>query len=113
MKSLSDFSEIVCADFEYQADLGERQRPVCLVAYGLKSGRRWRLWEDEFAAAPPYPVGQDTLFIAYFASAELGCHLVLGWPLPACVLDLCVEFKNLTNGLETLNGHSLLGALAY
>ena len=31
-----------------------------------------------------------------YASAELGCHLALGWPLPDNVLDLYVEFRNLT-----------------
>ena len=43
---------------------------------------------------PPYPIGPDVLFVAYFASAELGCHLALGWPLPARVLDLYAEFRN-------------------
>lgn len=112
MKTLAAFSEIVLADFEFQAEAGERPRPVCLVAYGLKTGRKWRLWCDEFTDRPPYPVDRDTLFVAYFASAELTCHLALGWPLPAYILDLYVEFKTQTNGLNTLN-HSLLGALAY
>src|SRR5262249_11812979 len=35
----------------------------------------------------------DALFIAFFASAELGCFLELGWPLPAHVLDLYAETK--------------------
>ena len=49
----------------------------------------------------------------YYGSAELGCHLALGWPLPANVLDLFTEFRTRTNGLWTPNGASLLGALAY
>jgi hypothetical protein len=60
---------------------------------------------------PPYPIGPDTLFVAYLASAELGCHLALGWPLPARVLDLYVEFRNRANGLSPPNGFGLLGAL--
>jgi DNA polymerase I len=43
----------------------------------------------------------------------LSCHLALGWQLPASVLDLCIEFKNLTNGLEMPGGKSLLDALVY
>src|SRR5262249_52165528 len=62
---------------------------------------------------PPYPIGPDVLFVAYFASAELGCHLSLGWPLPARVLDLYVEFKAKLNGLTPPNGFGLLGALIY
>ena len=51
-------------------------------------------------------------FVAYYASAELGCHLALGWPMPARILDLYAEFRCQTNGLPTVAGHGLLGALA-
>jgi hypothetical protein len=62
---------------------------------------------------PPYSIGPDVLFVAYLASAELSCHLALGWPLPARVLDLYVEFRNRANGLSPPNGFGLLGALAF
>src|SRR5208337_2448133 len=58
-------------------------------------------------------ISHDALFVAYYASAELGCYLALGWPFPANVLDLYAEFRNLTNGLPTPCGSGLLGALAY
>src|SRR5262249_22692583 len=87
--------------------------PVCLVALELRSGRLIRLWRDEFGSEPPYPADPDTLFVAYYASAELGCHLALGWPQPARILDLFVEFRNRTNGLETPSGAGLIGALTY
>jgi DNA polymerase-1 len=38
---------------------------------------------------------------------------VLGWPMPARILDLYVEFRNHTNGLSTLAGSGLLGALTH
>ena len=53
------------------------------------------------------------LFIAYYASAEIGCHLALGWPVPARILDLFTEFRNHTNGLPTTAGNGLVGALAH
>jgi hypothetical protein len=53
------------------------------------------------------------LFVAYYASAEVGCHLALGWPVPERVLDLFTEFRNHTNGIPTDSGAGLLGALAY
>jgi len=62
---------------------------------------------------PPYPTGPDVLFVAYFASAELGCHLALEWELPERVLDLYVEFRRHTNGLDPYCGNGLLGALAW
>src|SRR5262249_35973629 len=59
----------------------------------------------------PYGTGPDTLFVAFFASAELGCHRVLGWDRPAWVLDLFTEFRDRFNGLGTLAGKLLLVAL--
>ena len=53
------------------------------------------------------------LFVAYYASAELGCYRVLNWPMPERILDLFTEFRARTNGLETPAGNSLLGALSY
>ena len=73
-----------------------------------------RLWEDDLSGLTeaPYPTDNATLVIAYYASAEIGCHEALGWSMPARVLDLFAEFRNVTNGLETRCGNGLLGALA-
>ena len=113
MLDLLPFREIWAVDFEFGAEPGENPEPRCLVAWELRSGRKLRVWHEEFGAAPPYPTGPDVLFIAYYASAEIGCHLALGWPLPERVLDLFTEFRNRTNGVPTDNGNGLLGALAY
>jgi DNA polymerase-1 len=108
------FREIVLVDFEFnKGDQGNRPDPVCMVAHELRSGRRHRLWRGEFGSDPPYPIGADTLFVAYYASAEIGCHLAHNWPVPARVLDLYVEFRNLTNGRELPAGAGLIGALTY
>jgi DNA polymerase I len=87
------FDEIWLVDFEFRAPAGERPDPVCLCARELRSGRRLRLWRDELGATPPYSIGRHSLFVAYFASAELGCHLALGWPMPVRILDLFTEFR--------------------
>ena len=110
---LSAFREVVVADFEFVAAPGERPEPVCLVAHELRSGRRFRLWRKQFGPAPPYATGRDVLFVAYYASAELGCYRVLNWPMPERILDLFTEFRNYTNGRPTPCGASLLGALIY
>jgi DNA polymerase family A len=107
------FREVVVADFEFAIPPGERPQPVCLVAHELRSGRRFRVWKDQFGAAPPYATGADVLFVAYYASAELGCYRVLGWPTPPRIFDLFTEFRDRTNGLSVPGGASLLGALAY
>ena len=110
---LGPFREVWAADFEFVAHPGERPDVVCLVARELKSGRVIRLWRDQLGPVPPYAVGPDTLLVAYYASAELGCHRALGWPTPARVLDLFTEFRARRNGLATVAGSSLLGALTH
>ena len=118
------FRYIVAGDFEFEfgghdfpeeaGRSGGRPRPVCMDAKELRSGQKWQLWRGEFGPRPPFPIGRDALFVAYYASAELGCFKALGWPMPANVLDLYTEFRNRTNGLPTLNNSSgLVSALAY
>jgi DNA polymerase family A len=120
---LGAFNHVVVADFEFEfgghasfedaSRSGARQRPVCMVAKELRSGQVWRIWRDEFRSEPPFPIGPDALFVAYYASAELGCFRARGWPKPANILDLFTEFRDRTNGLPTLAGSSLVGALTH
>ena len=84
-----------------------------MVAKELRSGQTWRLWRGEFGPEPPFPVDSSTLFVAYYASAELGCFKALNWPQPEFVLDLFTEFRARTNGLNLPNGVSMLGAATY
>jgi len=117
------YRTIVAADFEFEfgghssfedaSRAGERPRPVCMVARDLITGQTWKLWRGEFGSAPPFPIGPDALFVAFYASAELGCFRALGWPMPANILDLFTEFRDRTNGLQTPAGAGLVGALTY
>jgi DNA polymerase-1 len=102
-------------DFEFHAPPGERPRPICMVAMELKSNRTIMLNETQLRARPeaPFPTGPDALFTAFYASAEFGCFLSLGWKLPERILDLYVEHCNSVSGLGTPFGNSLLGALEY
>ena len=86
---------------------------VCLVARELRSGQTLRLWRDQLGKLPPYRTDRRALFVSFVANAECACHLALGWPLPARILDLSPVFRNLTNGLSTPEGKGLLGALRY
>ncbi|MFC1827314.1 DNA polymerase [Thermodesulfobacteriota bacterium] len=62
---------------------------------------------------PPFSIDTASLYVAYYASAEMSCHLALGWPLPKNLLDLFAEFRNNRNGLQVPCGSGLLGALAF
>src|SRR5262245_38778947 len=113
IKELREFSEITCFDFEYQARPGEHVEPHCVVAHELRGGGRMRRWRDRMGSTPPYRVSPDCLFVSFNAAAELSCHLALGWELPIFNLNLCQEFKCLTNGLTLPSGNGLLGALEF
>ncbi|MBF0495034.1 MAG: DNA polymerase I [Deltaproteobacteria bacterium] len=106
------FDEIWAVDFEFHCPPGERPQPICLVAQEIYSGRIVRLWEDDLVQmkGSPFPAGDKSLFVAFYASAEFGCYLALGWAMPVWVLDLFVEFRCLTNGRVLPYGFSLLGA---
>ena len=85
-----------------------------MVARELFSGQLIRTWiSGELSTPCPIPLGKDILYVAYYATAELKCHLALGWPLPTNVLDLFVEFRCQTNGKLLPSGNGLLGALIY
>jgi hypothetical protein len=91
------FDEVVLADFEFNGQPGNRQNVICLCWRELRSGRSGRLWHDQLGSAPPYRIDNRTLFVAFYASAELQCHLALGWPLPENVLDLFAEYRCMRN----------------
>ena len=54
MNKLAPFKEVWLVDFEFGAKPGDIPEPVCLVAWEFNSGRKLRLWRDEFGALPPY-----------------------------------------------------------
>lgn len=109
------YREIWCCDFEFHGAGGDLPVPVCMVAKELRSGKVLRLWQDDLnlRRQPPFDTGSDSLFVAYYASAEIGCFLALGWKPPQSILDLFTEFRAETNGFWTPHGNGLLGALAY
>jgi len=86
-----------------------------MVAKEARSGQTLCIWQDELAelAVPPFDTGADALFVAYYASAEIGCFLALGWEPPSRILDLFTEFRAETNGVRPTHGNGLLGALSY
>jgi DNA polymerase-1 len=107
------FREVWLIDFEYFGRPGDRPVPVCMVAWELHSNRYLRLWQDQFRRRPPFDTGRDILFVAYYASAEVGCFLALGWPVPVRILDLFTEFRVATNGARVVASNGLLSALTY
>jgi DNA polymerase I len=106
------FREIWCIDFEFLSSDGENPQPVCLVAKEIGTGRLVRLWQDQLGSGPPFEIDDDTLIVAYYAPAEIGCFLSLGWSVPSRLIDLFAEFRRETNALAVAEGRSLLSALS-
>ena len=109
---------IYVVDFEYHpvhGIEGNSPDPVCMVARNLSDGTLKRYSRDQLneLRKAPFDTGPDSLFVAYYAPAELDCFMALGWPLPDNILDLYVEFRNKTNGLTLRHGSGLLGAMAH
>src|SRR5262249_36102686 len=111
---MDSFREIWFLDFEFCQWSGDVPRPLCYVARELKSNRLIRSWlEGERSLSQPPYLNKSNLVVAYYASAECGCHLSLNWSLPTYILDLYAEFRCRTAGLSRPHGTGLLGALAY
>jgi DNA polymerase-1 len=114
LKARGGYNHVVLGDteFEFAGVDGNLLRPVCGVFKDLANGQEWRLRRGEFGAAPPFSTGPDTLFVAYYASAEMGFFRAVPWPMPVRILDLFTEFRNFTNGLP-VESNKLIHALEY
>ncbi len=113
---LDHFSEVWVIDFEFFAPPGERPRPICMVGREYFSGRIEKLWfegSDPAYPALPFSTGLDTLVVAYYASAEIGCFIAQEWEPPVYLLDLFTEHRCLTNATERLRYNSLVKALLH
>ena len=82
-------------DFEFRADPGERPLVWCLAVRDVFTGVEQTYWRDDLLSMrfPPFDIGPDTAIVGYYASAEWGCFVQLGWPLPAQPIDLFAEVR--------------------
>jgi DNA polymerase I len=104
------FRTIVVGDSEYETSGGDYNlvpgdppAVLCLVAYVLNENlqhvRTIRLWRGEFGPEPPFDIGDDTLFVAYSAWADLTIFTTLNWKFPKHVYDLHTAYLAVSNVL--------------
>jgi hypothetical protein len=86
------YDQVWNLDFEFYAPDGERPTPFSLEAEELFSGKEISLWGDQLRNGPPFDLSEKSLFVTFAADAELGCFNTLGWPMPARIIDLRIEF---------------------
>jgi hypothetical protein len=91
-----------------------------MVAREILSGELHRVWLwDEPPSECPIDFA-ESLYVAYAASAEISCHLQLGWDIPPCIVDLYAEYCAEKAGLlpqkkgllEALSSHGITGIAA-
>lgn len=110
-KTWDDFNNIWVIDYEFNgSNNGNVQNPICYAARNLLTNETIAHWIDGTETEPLYSTGEDTLIVAFFASAEMGCHIPLNFKIPLFIFDLYTEFRNLTNGLKLGVKNSLIGA---
>lgn len=110
-KTWDDFKNIWVIDYEFNgSDKGNIQNPLCYAGKNLFTNETITHWIDGTETGPLYSTDDDTLIVAFFASAEMGCHIPLGFKIPLYIFDLYAEFRNLTNGLKLGVKNNLIGA---
>src|SRR5262249_38300451 len=65
----------------------------------LQHVRTIRLWKGDFGRRPPFGIGDDTLFVAYSAWAEMSCFMVLNWKFPVHIFDQHTAYLAASNVL--------------
>ena len=106
------YTRVWCLDFEFSHQPGGLPVPLCMVAREVRSQELVRVWLAGDPQPSPVPFNKSDLLVAYYAPAEIGCFLELGWPIPL-VLDLYAEFRWVTCGETPPHGKGLLGAMLY
>jgi DNA polymerase I len=104
------FTNTVVCDFEYEIADGDLPNVLCMVAHVLDANLQHvhtiKLWRGvpgkklppievergDFGREPPFDIGNDTLFVAYSAWAELTCFMQLGWKFPKHIFDSHTAF---------------------
>ena len=81
-EAFAEFEEIWFEDTEFIPPPGERPDVLCLCAYELRTGRRIELWDEQIGPTPPFRTDRRVLHVVFAATAECGCYLAKGWPLP-------------------------------
>ena len=71
--------------------------PVCVVYKELHSQKIIKQWLLDEVPRSPFSCS-DTLFIAHFSNAEVGCDIANGYEKPKYIWDTFVEEKKLENG---------------
>ncbi len=115
MASHPNFTSISIVVCRVVRESGDRPSPLYVATLDADTGADFQVGVPKLHRhrQPPYPTGPQALLVTIHAE-DLAClHLALGWRMPERIIDLIVEFRNLTNGRSVPCGATLAGALIW
>jgi DNA polymerase-1 len=97
-------SEFSAPDSDLMDGRGGRPAPVCFVFFNPITGevREQFYKKGQEIPGPPISLGQNTLLVAFTATAELTTMLALWGRMSSRILDLDIEWKHINNEDNTL-----------
>ncbi len=110
LKAVKDnFDHVVIFDTEYRQAAGENPTVVCMVLKDIITDKCYRL-KGEKLKSFPFPIDDNTLFVAHYACAEVNSMLALGLGKPKFIFDTLVEDKKLRWGFAPSQRFGLLSS---
>jgi hypothetical protein len=109
------FTSIWVVVVAVQARSGEQLAPLALAAKAVGMGQLVELGVPKLLGVirPPYPTGPQSLIVTFDAQEVVASHLALGWRVPERIVDLMIEFRNVSNGHRGPAIGGLAGALLW
>ena len=84
-KVFDNFKNVVVYDYEFKITDGNPPSPVCVVYKELHSQKIIKQWLLNEVPRSPFN-SSDTLYIAHFSNAEVGCDIALGYEKPKYIV---------------------------
>ena len=102
---LDNYRYVISVDSEFRFTEGNPPSVVCFVYQDIKTGESFNCTSATDILDLPWP-HDEAVYIVFNAVAEASCWLAWNIPLPGYVIDLWVEFKNLTqDGIKRERGY--------
>ncbi len=110
--SFNSIYVVLCGVTDNSAD---PPSPIYVAMLNLNDGSTFQIDVSKLHShrQPPYPTGAQALLVSIGVEDLLSVHLALGWRMPERLLDLIVEFRNITNGKFVTGGPGLVGSLIW
>lgn len=102
---------VVDTEFQFDRSMTYPKRVLCFVYKDLTTGQVWKDWvKDDSVIVPKFDF-ETTLFVCFYATAEVGCFLKTYQGRPPFIFDCWTEYAKLYKNRKQLS--MLAAASAY